>query len=132
LRPIVIDTSLWIDWLHGKSRVARERSQGRIIYMPAIVAQELLSGAKDRRTDKAIHEVIGAFSRNGRFVVPVQDDYMRAGSVLADLGWPASKKSNDVLISVCSRRIGAEVWTKDTSDFSVLGKHLFIPILSEF
>ena len=112
--------------------MARERSQGRIIYMPAIVALELLSGAKDRRTDKAIHEVIGTFARNGRFIVPIQDDYMRAGSVLADLSWPASKKSNDVLISVCSRRIGAEIWTKDTSDFSVIGKHLFIPILSEF
>jgi hypothetical protein len=68
--------------------------------------------------------------RNRSYIVPSLDEFEKAGVVLADLGWPASKKSNGVLIAVCARKIGAEVWTCDYSDFAPVGKALQLMVRS--
>lgn len=128
MKPLLVDTSVWIDWLRGNRRDLREEARGRIMFMASIVAMELLSGARNRKSYQIISEAMGAFERHQRILLPSFDEYESAGLVLADLGWPASKKSNDVLIAVCARRIGAEVWTCDYSDFAPVGQSLHLSV----
>lgn len=128
MKPLVIDTSLWVDWLRGQRSALREESRGRLLFLPAIVAMELSSGAHTRKSFQLITGLVDAFERNRRLIVPTLEDYKSAGSVLSELGWPASKKSNDVLIGVCARKIGAELWTLDYSDFSPLTEVLRVSL----
>ena len=124
MRPLVIDSSVWIEWLRGNQASIRDESKGRILFLPAVIPMELLSGAHTRKSFQLVSAVIESFERNRRLLIPTLEDYRKAGSVLADLGWSASKKSNDVLIGVCARRIGAEIWTCDYSDYSLIAKAL--------
>jgi predicted nucleic acid-binding protein len=123
VKPIVVDTTLWIEWFRGQKASAKERLRGAILYMPAVVAMELLSGVQDRRSYKLVDDLLETFSKNQRFLIPNKTDYVLAGNTLADLGWPASKKSNDALIAACARRLGAEIWACDR-DFVTLAKML--------
>jgi predicted nucleic acid-binding protein len=100
------------------------------MFMASVVAMELFSGARSRKSYQVISETIGAFRRQQRIIVPSLDEFEKAGVVLADLGWPASKKSNDALIAVCARKIGAEIWTCDYSDFAPVGRALQLPLRS--
>lgn len=124
MRPVVIDTSLWIEWFRGNLGVLREEAKNRLLFMPSIVAMELLSGVRNKKDSQMVNHLIQTFGRHQRLLVPMQRDFERGGAVLGSLGLPASKKSNDVLISVCARRIGAEVWTCDFSDFEPISKEL--------
>ena len=130
MKPLLVDTSVWIDWLRGSRKDLREEARGRIMFMASVVAMELFSGAKSRKSYQVISGTIDAFRRHQRIIVPSLDEFEKAGVVLADLGWPASKKSNDVLIAVCARKIGAEVWTCDYSDFAPVGKALQLMVRS--
>jgi predicted nucleic acid-binding protein len=128
MKPLIVDTSVWIEWLRDHHQQLREESRGRIIFLPAIVALELFSGAHSKKSHQLISNLIGTFERNRRIIIPTLEDYQQAGSLLSDLGWPASKKSNDVLIAVCARKIGGEIWTCDYSDFSALGESLRVTV----
>ncbi len=128
MKPLIVDTSVWIDWLRGNRGELREEARSRVMFMASIVSMELLSGARSRKSYQVISEIIEAFKRHQRILLPLQEEYEKAGLVLADLGWPASKKSNDVLIGVCARRIGAEVWTCDYSDFAPVAKSLNLTV----
>ncbi len=77
---------------------------------------ELLSGAHTKKNYQLINDVIDTFERHRRILVPGLEEFKQTGSVLSDLGWPASKKSNDALIAVCARNIGSEIWTSDYSE----------------
>ena len=89
---------------------------------------ELLSGAHTKKSYQLISGIIETFERHRRILVPGLEEFKQAGSVLSDLGWPASKKSNDALIAVCARKIGAEIWTCDYSDFTPLADHLRVSL----
>ncbi len=130
MRPLIVDTNVWIDWLRGKNVELRELSRDRILFMPSIVAMELLSGAKDRKSYKTVIELINSFDRHKRILVHTKEDYLMAGEALADLGWPASRKSNDALVISTARRMGAEVLTKDQSDFKQLAALVSVSLSS--
>src|SRR3954464_15170888 len=117
MKPLIVDTSLWIEWLRGNKSDLREEARVRIMFLPAIIPMELLSGAQTKKAYQLISNIVDTFERQRRILIPSLEDYKKAGAVLADLGLPASKKSNDALICVCARKIGAEVWTCDRSDF---------------
>lgn len=128
MKPLMIDTSIWVDWLRGHKKDLREEARGRVQFLPATVAMELLSGAHTRKNYKIVSDLIESFERNNRFILPTIGDFKQAGSTLADLHWPASKKSNDVLIIVCARKIGAEVWTCDYADFQPIAENLQVSL----
>lgn len=130
MKPVVVDTSVWVDWLRGDNDSLRERSRNRVLFMPAPVALELRAGAQSVKAKRVIDILVQRFARNGRLMVPKLNDFMTAGNVLARLRWPASKKANDVLIAVCARTIGAELWTANHSDFVPLGKALRLRIVT--
>ncbi len=121
---------MWVEWLRGRERDAAEASRGRFLFMPAIVAMELLSGVVDRASERIVEGLIEPFALRKRLVVPDESDYRRAGRALSDLRLPASSKSNDALIAVAARRIGAEIWTKNMKDFQPLCGHFKIPLIA--
>lgn len=128
MRPLVIDTSVWIDWLRGIRKELREEARGRILFISAVSVMELMSGSRDRRSFQIVSDTIDKFKRHGRVLAPSYEEFIKAGTVLADLGWPASKKASDVLIAVCARRIGAEIWTCDYSDFHSIAEILQLEV----
>ncbi len=128
MKPLIVDTSVWIDWLRGNRSELRDEARGRVMFLPAVVAMELSSGAQTKKSFQIITNLIETFERNRRVLLPTLEDFLSAGSVLSDLGWSASKKSNDVLISVLARKIGAEIWTCDYSDFSPVAENLRIGV----
>src|SRR5689334_17459181 len=128
MKPLVIDTSVWIDWLRGARKELREEARGRILFISAVSVMELMSGGRDRRSFQIISDTVEVFRRHGRILTPSYEEFKKAGTVLADLGWPASKKASDVLIAVCARRIGAEVWTCDYSDFHPIADALHLEV----
>jgi predicted nucleic acid-binding protein len=130
MRPLIIDTNIWVEWLRGRAKDTRELSRDRILVMPGVVALELLSGARDRKSHRVIHDLVSTFERHQRLILFTKEDYFAAGAALADLGWPASSKSNDALIVACARRIGAEVLSKDISDLGPLAKCLSVTLVT--
>lgn len=130
MRPLVVDTTLWVQWLRGNSPKSRQALQGRFIWMPAPVAAELGSGARSRESAETLNTLLKPFERNGRCIVLNWRDFRLAGEILAQLKWPASPKLGDVLIAVSARKIGAEIWTLNIDDFRPLGEHLGIPVFN--
>lgn len=128
MKPLVVDTSIWIDWLRGLRNDLKEESKGRVLFFPAVVALELFSGANTKKSFQVITRLVETFERNRRIILPTFEDYKKAGEVLSDLNWPASKKANDTLILVGARKIGAEVWTCDYSDFAPIAANLHVSL----
>lgn len=128
MKPLVIDTSIWVDWFRGKKRGVRlnEITSGRVLYLPSVVVMELYSGAHDGTSIRTIDSFVEPFSRNRRIILPNEKDYITAGKVLAELRWPASRLSNDVLIAVCARKIGAELLSLNSRDFAPLCSRLSV------
>lgn len=129
MRSLIVDSSVWVDWLRGKSQDTRELARERVLIMPAVVAMELLSGARERRVSRSMHQLISSFERHRRLFSPTLEDFLLAGETLADLGWSASHKANDALIIATARRIGAEVLTRDLSDMGPLAKGMSVRLV---
>ncbi|MBI4404508.1 MAG: PIN domain-containing protein [Deltaproteobacteria bacterium] len=119
MKPLVIDTSVWVDWFRGrKDREGLTKiTSGRVLYLPSVVVMELYSGTHETSSIRIMDSFIDSFLRNRRIIVPNEKDYITAGKILAELKWPASKLSNDTLIVVCARKIGAELLSLNRRDF---------------
>ncbi|GJQ60154.1 MAG: PIN domain-containing protein [Candidatus Scalindua sp. AMX11] len=130
MKPVIIDTSVWVDWARGKNEEKRRLVAGKTIYMPSIVIMELLAGVRDKDSQKTIQSTINPFVRHNRIVNPSLKDFARAGEVLSQLELPASKRSNVVLITVLTRKVGAEIVTSNLRDFEPICKLLDVMILS--
>jgi predicted nucleic acid-binding protein len=128
MKPIIFDTSIWVDWFRGsrKGTWLSDISAGRVIYLPSVVVMELYSGARDAKTLRIIDSFIEPFARNRRVIIPNEKDYVTTGKILAELKWPASKFSNDALIVVCARKIGAELYSLNKKDFVPLCRKLSV------
>lgn len=100
-------------------------------YMSAVVAQELIAGARgapDRR--KVERHVLAVYARRGRVVTPSQRAWERSGAILADLArreglelHGVSKAfGNDILIAVSCREAGCVLITDNTRDFERIAR----------
>lgn len=129
MKPLIIDTSFWIEWFRGKGNL-RSLTSGRVVYLPSVVVMELYSGLHSTKSIRMMDSFIEPFSLNHRIIVPGEKDYVTAGKVLAELKRPASKLSNDALIVVCARKIGAELWSLNKRDFLPLCRRLSVELKS--
>ncbi len=116
MKPLVIDTSVWVDWFRGKNEL-KSRISGRVVYLPSIVLLELYSGVKDSKSMHQMDHFVSPFIEHRRIIIPQEQDFITAGKVLSELKWSASKYANDALIVLSARRIGAEVMTLNKKDF---------------
>lgn len=132
---VIFDTSIYIPFINkGISYPNTELPIGKpLLYMSAVVIGELYAGAFDRVSVKLLDRMYKSFETVGRLIIPDSSDWQRAGKIIAKL----SKKygfediflariTNDVLISLSARRIGAIVVTSNIRDF--LKIHEFVDV----
>lgn len=127
MRRVVIDTNLYIDWISAGRHESVVLQRDAIKYLSAVVILELFAGASSRRERRVLRDVLTAFDRVRRVLVPSGAVYEDAGHVLRTLResrrYPASGLPtlvNDVLIALSARSIGATVLTSNARDFAAI------------
>jgi predicted nucleic acid-binding protein len=88
---------------------------------------ELSAGARSLSDRKLLNVLFSAFRRTGRILLPTVSVYEEAGDVLRLLQTEmdydlqgAFSLTNDVLIALSARSIGATVLTQNRSDFEAI------------
>jgi predicted nucleic acid-binding protein len=126
MQKVIFDTNIYIDWINVRKHEKRLKAPEQLKCMSAIVALELYAGS-DKKDSKLVDELVDAFVRTNRFVVPSPSDYIQAGQLLRRLqrekGYDLKKSArlvNDVLIALTARRIGALLVTKNRRDFEAI------------
>jgi len=127
MRRVVIDTSLYIDWLNVGRHEDVLFARDAVKYLSAVVILELYAGARSPRDRRIVSNVVAAFDRASHLLVPSGMVYEEAGHVLRALqqsrGRQVARSAslvNDVLIALSARSIGATVVTNNASDFAAI------------
>jgi predicted nucleic acid-binding protein len=130
---LVLDTSIYIPFINrGIAHPTIEILQGRpLIYMSAVVMEELYAGALDVAAIKLLDKMYETFAGMSRLIVPDAMDWQKAGKVVAQLGKKygfekmfLSRITNDILIAVTARKIGAFVVTNNQKDFLKIREYI--------
>ena len=123
---VILDTSIYIPFINDgiENPVIDLRSRKPLSYLCAVVIEELYAGAHDKTSINLLDRLYETFNKIGRLIVPEAADWQRTGKVIAKLGNKygfeekfLSKITNDVLIALSARKIGAMIVTKNTMDF---------------
>ena len=127
LVKVILDTSIYIPFINaGISHPILELEyETPLLYMSAVVIEELYASASDNNTIKLLDRLYGTFEDLGRLIAPDALDWKKTGKVITKLGQKygfeekfLTKKTNDVLIALSARKIGAVVVTFNIKDFS--------------
>jgi predicted nucleic acid-binding protein len=96
-------------------------------YFYAVVAQELNAGCRTPQAHRRVESFIAPFRRVGRLVTPSFADWEETGTLLArllrersDLKDKLPSLVHDILIALCSLRIGAIVYIANEDDFALI------------
>ncbi|MFO0795260.1 MAG: PIN domain-containing protein [Candidatus Brocadiaceae bacterium] len=124
---IIFDTSIYIPFINkgisyptGVPPIDRGK---QMIFMSAVVIEELYAGAFDTQSIKLLDKLYLTFEGLDRLIIPDAVDWQKTGKIIAKIGRKYGYESiflkitNDVLISVSARRIGAMVVTNNIKDF---------------
>lgn len=109
MRRVVIDTNLYIDWLNAGRHEDVLFERDVLKYLSAVVMLELYAGALSGRDQQAVRNVVSAFDRAGRLLVPSGAVYEDAGHVLRALqrsGYQVAK-SGSLVNGRAHRALGA-------------------------
>ena len=131
----VLDTNLYVEADRELAR-AEELERFSTAYLPfihfhAVVAQELLAGAIDRRREKLIEEsLIQPFERRRRVLTPSFAAWKAAGRILSQLvqrklmspGGFKRSFLNDCVLAASCREVGATLVTLNRDDFALIAK----------
>ena len=127
MRRVVIDTNLYIDWLRTGRHEGVLFERDVVKYLSAVVVLELYAGAYSSHDRRVVRGVVATFGRVERILVPSGAVYEDAGHVLRALnqsrGYRLSGSpslTNDVLIALSARSIGATVVTGNERDFAAI------------
>lgn len=124
MRRVVMDTGIYSDFLNAgrHEEVLFERQV--VKYMSAVVLMELRAGAFSARDQKLLKRLERSFDRAGRMLVPTAKVFVDAGDVLRRLQRDhrynlknSPSITNDVIIALSARSIGAAVVTQNAKDF---------------
>lgn len=129
----VLDTNLYIradrdkEWAEELDRFASAFLPS--ISLHAVVAQEMLAGAIDRRRERLIQgSLIEPFEKRGRVVVPGFGTWKRAGAIMARLvhrklmspGGFGRSFVNDCLLAASCREEGRVLITSNLEGFALI------------
>jgi predicted nucleic acid-binding protein len=126
---IIIDTNIYIDYFNsGKyAQVIYQEEYPQIIYVSSIVLMELMAGSFSRADVAIVNNMVKVARAANKIVTPIYTDYVETGRILAKLqsekGYDLKKVyslTNDVLIALSARRIGATVVTQNRRDFEAI------------
>jgi len=128
MNKLRLDTNIYIDYYKSDKFAAFfERTSENTIYVSAVVVMELLSGAFTKSTIAPIDNLWNLARMSQKLIVPLWSDYVEAGRLLAkrqsQKGYEIKKTlglTNDVLIALSARRLGATVTTQNRKDFEAI------------
>lgn len=134
-RRYVLDTNLFIRGFRDASANA-ELQRFHLLFAPfeylsAVVAQELLAGARTSADRLRLQRhVLGVFARRRRVITPSAKAWEGSGAVLAELvrreGLELSRVSkafgNDILLALSCREAGLVLVTDNTRDFDRIAR----------
>ncbi len=129
MNKIIIDTNIYIDFYNsGKFKeFIYQRRYPEIIYLSSVVIMELLAGAFSKSDIAIVNNLIKIAHASNKIITPNQHDYHESGIILSKLqlekGYDLKKShhiTNDVLIAMSARRIGATVVTQNKRDFETI------------
>ena len=124
LTKIVLDTNVYVDWMNRGTFEEWMLGRGLARYLSAVVSMELQVGAKMLPARRVVEQLVRAYVKAERLVVPTARVFDLAGQALRrlrDEGREVRQASlvNDVLIALSAREIGATVVTMD-GDFRAI------------
>jgi predicted nucleic acid-binding protein len=124
MRRLVLDTNLYIDWLNTGEYEEIVFQPHAVKFLSAVVVMELFAGAFTARDRKLLQGIVSTFTKLGRILTSSTALYREAGDMLRQIrterGYDVGKShslTNDVLIALSARSIGATVVTQNKRDF---------------
>ncbi|HET7892069.1 MAG TPA: type II toxin-antitoxin system VapC family toxin [Candidatus Sulfotelmatobacter sp.] len=131
MQPALFDTSIYVAALRrGDDGVLaiRRLSSGSIVWLSAVVLEELYAGA-GKRSREIVKRLEEDFGGAKRILVPSLSDWTQAGEVLARLAAKYNyehigqgRLTNDALIAMSAGRTGVQVFTANERDFRRLAE----------
>ncbi len=132
--PILLDTNVYLSAIRSDEGAAVFENRFLPLvfqtYIAAVVVEELYAGALDSQGVRLVEKYVGALERASRVVAPNFQDWKEAGKIIARITQKeAALKSktqqilNDILLALCARRIGADLYTLNRGDFELIRRH---------
>jgi predicted nucleic acid-binding protein len=132
--PILLDTNVYLNAIRSAPGAAFfERHFLPAVFctfLSSLVVEELYAGALDAPAVRLVERYVGPLERTGRVVTPAFRDWKDAGQLVARMTRtePGRKSKlqellNDILLALCARRIGADLYTYNRADFELLHRH---------
>lgn len=129
MRRLVIDTSIYIDWLNLGRHEDILFQRDAVKYLSAVVLMELRAGAFSPADRRLLGRLQAAFEGAGRLLAPTRGVFVEAGDALRRLQSEGryhvrARHSivNDVLIALSARSIGATVVTRNERDYRAIAR----------
>lgn len=124
LTKVVLDTNIYVDWMNRGTFEEWMIGRGFARYLSAVVGMELSVGARMLPARRAVEQMVRAYEKAGRLLLPGAREFELAGRTLRRLreeGVEVRQASlvNDVLVALSARSIGATVITMD-ADFRAI------------
>jgi predicted nucleic acid-binding protein len=120
MQRIIIDTNVYIDWINDGQYEAVIFQREAVKHLSTVVIMELAAGAFSVRDRRLVRDVASVFARAGRILAPTVSTHQDTVEVLRQLqqslGYTVAKAyglTNDVLIALSARSIGAVVITQN-------------------
>lgn len=129
---IVFDTSVYIkairdgqeELLLTRSASSDRKYRPKPLWLSIVVLQELIAGALDPASQRALAKLEKDFHGAGRLLVPNKSDWVAAGAIIRGIGEKygfelvgRSRLTNDVLIASSVARTGLTLITANKKDF---------------
>lgn len=131
MQRVLYDSSVYISALRQQNNavlVSRRTGANVLLWLSAVVLQELYTGADDRARI-AIEKLEHDFDKAKRILVPNLGDWTQAGKILSRLTVKydyehlgRARLTNDALIAVSAGRMGIRVITANERDFRRLAE----------
>jgi predicted nucleic acid-binding protein len=132
--PILLDTNVYLFAMRSETGAALFENRFLPLvfqtYVAGVVVEELYAGAIDSQAIRLVEKYVGALERADRVIAPNFQDWKEAGKIIARITRkePRLKSKmqqilNDVLIALCARRIGADLYTFNRDDFDLIHRH---------
>jgi predicted nucleic acid-binding protein len=127
MRRVVIDTNVYVEWINRGRHEEILFQRETIKYLSAVVLMELRAGAFSQRDRRLLQRLETAFERADRVLVPSRSVFADAGDALrrlqASRGYNIGARhsiTNDVLIALSARSIGATMVTQNKRDYRAI------------
>lgn len=125
----MLDTTIYIEYFSYGTEPS-EIVKGHL-YVSAVVMEELYAGASTFKAVKDLDRLYKTMESVGRLVTPTAEDWRQSGQILTKIakkfGYEEigrGRLTNDVLIAICARRIGAVLFTRNLVDFKRIKEFL--------